>query len=129
VKIIPLDTITTDAQDDSFCGLPLILSPPVLSPGEFNQILPKPVNLSLDASSIQLYSPLQLNQNISQNYFNKRFTISCIAPSAWRQTEILKTAQEYIFLDIKTQPNGPNKDRESSIASIEHTLLSRSLNW
>jgi hypothetical protein len=38
-----------------------------------------------------------------------------------RQTETLKTAEEYISLDIKTQPTGPDKDRESSIASIEYT--------
>lgn len=118
VNIIPFDTITTQAQDDSFCGLPLISPPPVLSPGEFNQIFPKSVNFSLEASSIQPYSPLQPNQNISQN---ERCSLSCIAPSALRQTETLKTAEEYISLDIKTQPTGPDKDRESSIASIEYT--------
>ncbi|KAJ6001037.1 hypothetical protein N7481_001446 [Penicillium waksmanii] len=125
LNIIPFDTITTEAKDDSFCGLPLISPPPVLSPGEFNQIFPKSVNRSLDASSIQTYSPLQLNQNLSQN---ERFSLLCIAPSALRQAEILKTVQECVSSDMKAQPNGPNTDRESSIASIEPTKPKPELN-
>ncbi|KAJ5974847.1 hypothetical protein N7481_008554 [Penicillium waksmanii] len=118
VNIIPFDAITTEVKDDSFCGLPLISPPPVLSLGEFNQIFPKSVNLTLDASSIQPYSPLQLNQNISQNEI---FSLSCIAPSALRQAENLKTTQECVSSDMKAQPNGPNANRENSIASIEPT--------
>ncbi|CAI7639630.1 unnamed protein product [Penicillium pancosmium] len=99
VNIIQFDT-TTEAQNDSFCGLPLISPPPVLSPGEFNQIFPKS---------------------------NEGFNISWIAPSAFRQAEVLKTAQECVSSDMKAQPNGPNTGRESSIASIEPTKPKRKL--